>query len=68
MYILILYDQDSDSILAEPLKPKIQYEQLRAIQLLVKKMEERGLQPRVHWLYNEAPKNLWEYLTYKGNT
>ena len=57
-YILILYDQDRNSILAEPLKSKNQDDQLRAIKLLVKNMEEREINPGVHWLDNEAPKHL----------
>ena len=38
-YILVLYDPDISSILAEPLKLKSRDEQLRATQLLVKKLE-----------------------------
>ena len=63
-----MYDQDRNSVLDEQLKSKSHDEQLRAIQLLVKKLEERGLQPRVHWLDNEASKSLREYLTDKGIT
>ena len=63
-----MYDQDSYSIHAESLKSRNQDEQLRAIQRLIKKLEERGLHPRVHWLDNETPKNLQEYLTEKGIT
>ena len=67
-YIIMMYDQDGNSILAEPFKLKIQDEQLRVIQLLVKNLEERGLEPRLHWLDNGAQKNLREYLTYKRIT
>ena len=53
-YVLVLYDYDSNAILAEPLKSRKQHEILRAYRTLTKFLVKRGLRPRLQKLDNEA--------------
>ena len=53
-YLMVLYDYDSNAILAEPLKSRKQQEILRAYKVLVNCLEKRGLRPKLQTLDNEA--------------
>jgi hypothetical protein len=46
-YIMILYDYDSNAILAEPLKSKAEGEMIRAYSKLHEYLSDRGLKPRL---------------------
>jgi hypothetical protein len=65
-YVLILYDFDTSVILTEPLKNRTASEILRAYSTLVTYLRNRGFQPCIHWLGNEASNLLMEY-TIKPN-
>ena len=54
MYILLMYDDDSNAILTEPIKNRTATEILRAYTKLVTYLRNRGLRPQVYWLNNEA--------------
>ena len=53
-YILILYDFDSNAILAEPLRNRSELEHIRAYNKLHAYLLERGFQPQLQRLDNEA--------------
>jgi hypothetical protein len=53
-YLLILYDFDSNAILAEPMTNRSENEQLRAFNKLHTYLTERGFTPKLLWLDNEA--------------
>ena len=57
-YILILWDGDSNAILAEPMRNRSDAEYIRAYQALVKYLKERGTKPELQRLDNEASKAL----------
>jgi hypothetical protein len=54
-YIMILYDYDSNAILAKPLKSKSEGEMIRAYSKLHEYLSDRGLKPRLQKLDNECP-------------
>jgi hypothetical protein len=60
-YVLIIYDFDTSAILTEPLKNRTASEILRAYSTLVIYLRNRGFQPCIHWLDNEASSLLKEY-------
>ena len=62
-YIMILYDYDSNAILAEPIKNRSQTELLRAYTKLHTLLCSRGFQPQIQLLDNEAPHELKQFLT-----
>ncbi len=62
-YIMILYDYDSNAILAEPLKSKSEGEMIRAYTKLHAFLSDRGLKPRLQKLDNECPAGLKCFMT-----
>jgi hypothetical protein len=61
-YIMILYDYDSNAILAQPIKDRMAPELLRAFQVMEQELVARGLTPKLMKLDNEASKLLKTYL------
>jgi hypothetical protein len=61
-YIMILYDYDSNAILAQPIKDRTAPELLKAFQVIEQELVARGLTPKLMKLDNEASKLLETYL------
>jgi hypothetical protein len=61
-YIMILYDYDSNTILAQPIKDRKAPELLKAFQVMEQELVARGLKPKLMKLDNEASKLLKMYL------
>jgi hypothetical protein len=61
-YIMILYDYDSNEILAQPIKDRTAPELLKAFQFMEQELVARGLKPKLMKLDNEASKLLKAYL------
>jgi hypothetical protein len=61
-HIMILYDYDSNAILAQPIKDRTTPELLRAFQVMEHELVARGLTPKLMKLDNEASKLLKTYL------
>jgi hypothetical protein len=61
-YIMILYDYDSNAILAKPIKDRTAPELLKAFQFMEQELVARGLKPRLIKLDNEASKLFKDYL------
>jgi hypothetical protein len=61
-YIMILYDYDSNVILAQPIKYRTSPELLKAFQVMEHELVARGLKPKLMKLDNEASKMLKTYL------
>ena len=61
-YIMILYDFDSNSILAEATKNRTSQELTRAYKKLHGRLLSYGLRPRYHKLDNELPPAMKEYM------
>jgi hypothetical protein len=61
-YIMILYDYDSNAILAQPIKYRTAPELLKAFQIMEQELMARGLKPKLMKLDNEASKLLKAYL------
>jgi hypothetical protein len=61
-YIMILYDYDSNAILAQPIKDRTAPELLRAFKVMEQELVARGLKPKIMKLDNEASKLLKTYL------
>jgi hypothetical protein len=61
-YIMILYDYDSNAILAQPIKDLTSPELLKAFQVMEQELVARGLKPKFMKLDNEASKLLETYL------
>jgi hypothetical protein len=59
---MILYDYDSNAILAKPIKDRTSPELLKAFQFMEQKLVARGLKPKLMKLDNEASKLLKDYL------
>jgi hypothetical protein len=57
-YIMILYDYDSNAILAQPIKDRTARELLKAFQFMKQELAVRGLKPKLMKLENEASKLL----------
>jgi hypothetical protein len=57
-YIMILYDYDSNAILAQPIKDRTAPELLKAFQVMEQELVARGLKPKLMKLDNEASKLL----------
>jgi hypothetical protein len=64
-YIMVLYEYDGNSILAEPIKNRTSAELLRAFQVMETKITVRGLEPKLMRLDNEASQLLKSYLDNK---
>jgi hypothetical protein len=65
-YIVILYDNDINSILSAPMKSRGDKDMVRAFDLLIQSPIIRGLKPSLHHLENEASLALRNYLTKQG--
>jgi hypothetical protein len=61
-YIMILYDYDSNAILAQPIKDLTAPELLKAFQFMEQELVAKGLTPKLMKLDNEASKLLKDYL------
>jgi hypothetical protein len=61
-YIMILYDYDSNAILAQPIKDRTAPELLKAFQVMEQELVARCLKPKLMKLDNEASKFLRMYL------
>jgi hypothetical protein len=61
-YIMLLYDYDSNAILAQPIKDCTAPELLKAFQVMEQELVARGLKPKLMKLDNEASKLLKYYL------
>jgi hypothetical protein len=59
---MILYDYDSNAILAQTIKDRTAPELLKAFQVMEQKLVARGLKPKLVKLDNEASKLLKYYL------
>jgi hypothetical protein len=57
-YMFVLYDYDSNAIMAEPIKPRTQGELTRAYKKLFGQLEKRGLHPQVQLLDNECSQSM----------
>jgi hypothetical protein len=57
-YIMVLYDYDSNIILAQPIKDRTAPELLKSFQVMEQELVARGLKPRLMKLDNEASKLL----------
>jgi hypothetical protein len=60
-YVMVLYDFDSNAILAEPIKNKTEREQLVATTKLHDYLRARGLSPTMHVMDNECPPAIKKY-------
>ena len=61
-YVMIVYDYDSNAIIAEPMKSRTASELLRAYKKLHIFLTDRGLKPVLQRLDNEAPGNLKKFM------
>jgi hypothetical protein len=61
-YIMILYDYDSNAILAKPIKDRTAPKLLKAFQFMEQELVARGLKPKLMKLDNEASKMLKDYM------
>jgi hypothetical protein len=61
-YIMILYDYDSNAILAQPIKDRTAPELLKAFQIMEQELVARGLKSKLMKLDNETSKLLKTYL------
>jgi hypothetical protein len=55
---MILYDYDSNAILAQPIKDRTAPELLKSFQIMEQELIARGLKPKLMKLENEASKLL----------
>jgi hypothetical protein len=61
-YIMILYDYDSNAILAQPIKDRTAPELLKVFQVMEQEVVVRGLKPKLMKLDNDASTFLKTYL------
>lgn len=61
-YILVMHDADTNAILAEPIKDKLEGEHIRAIKKSHGYLRGRGFRTKLHILDNECSKGLKDYL------
>ena len=66
-HVMIVYDHDSNAILARPLKTKSAEEQLKNIQEVHKFLNDRGIHPNIHVMDNECPLVVKEYIIIAKN-
>jgi hypothetical protein len=59
---MILYDYDSNAIVAKPIKDRTSPELLKAFQFMEQELAARGLKPKLMKMDNEASKLLRDYL------
>ena len=62
-YVMIVYDYDSNAILAEALKSRAAHELLRAMTVIHEYLKQRGLRPSIQILDNECPDLIKQYFT-----
>ena len=67
-YLLVLYDFDSNAILAEPMKARSDDEALRAYEALYNTLTTRGCKPSLNILDNEASRAIKRAITSSGAT
>ena len=60
-YVFIMYIYDANAIIATPIKSREKVDILEAHKNMVMLLNQRGLQPKVHWLDNEASNDLIEF-------
>jgi hypothetical protein len=65
---MVLYDYDSNAILANPIKDRTAPELLKAFQSMEQELVARGLKPKLMKLDNEASKLLKDYLYHQDIT
>ena len=65
-YLMILYDYDSNYIAAEPIPSRTQFQLLKAYQNLVKKLQFRGMKPKLQRLDNETSRLLQDEMDKTG--
>jgi hypothetical protein len=53
LYVMVLYAYDANAILVEPIKNRSDGEQLKAMELLIKRAN-KGTKLQVQWMDNEA--------------
>ena len=61
-YLMVLYDHDSNAILAEPLTSHSKHELIQATCVLHSYLSNRGLTPQYQMLDNECPGGLKQFL------
>ena len=64
-YIMIVYDYDSNSILAEPMKSRSGPEMRRAYKAIFDYLTKRGFRPKLQRLDNEASRELKDFMEEK---
>ena len=64
-YIIVAYDHDSNKIHAKTMKNCSGPELLKGYTTIHNLLSERGLAPKMHYLYNECPKVLQQFTTEK---
>ena len=64
-YIMVVYDYDSNSILAEPMKSRSGTEMRRAYQTIFEYLSKRGFRPKLQRLDNEVSRELKEFMEEK---
>ena len=64
-YITVAYDQDSNTIHAEPMKNRSGLELLKSYTEIHNLLSERGLAPKLHYLDNKCPTVLQKFMTAK---
>ena len=62
---MVAYDHDSNTIHAEPMKNCSGPELLKGYMTIHNLLSERGLVPKMHYLYNECPTVLQQFMTEK---
>jgi hypothetical protein len=65
-YIMVVYDYDSNNILAEPLKSRNEHELVRAYTKLHTHLTSCGLRPLLQKLDNECPAGLKKFMQAQG--
>ena len=61
-YLMVLYDHDSNIILAETLTSRSERELIRATRVLHSYLSNRGLTPQYQMIDNECPRGLKQFL------
>lgn len=64
-YIMVLYDYDSNVILARPMKSRTKEQMILALQPMLQTLEKSGFKPRLQRLDNETSEALTDFLDSK---
>ena len=67
-YLMIMYSYDVNAILADPIKNRSAGELQRAYTEMYQYLEQRGNNPQVHWMDNEAPQYLLTFNTKRSTS